>query len=721
MNGKILSIISVSLFVTVFFGIYCFGSNEAYADGPTEVSGIYFSDVTWTLSESPYVVTDDVQIVNDATLTIEAGVNIQYSGAYEILIKGAIIANGEVSNPIIFNSSSADAISGARMLMFKDTDLSDSSLNHLVLENSDISVQIGEETEHNQGEKNNGTLTISHVKISNTIIITDGYDTGAKLTINDANIVSSTIRGTYPRSEEIIIKNSEISNCNIKSDSYNKGITIRDSTVTDSEFTIGCSPANIHIIDSTIKDSNIQEGGGNPVMGPLEITNSKMINTPVNLPAVTLEVSNSIISYSGSYCFIFGNGFIDNSLITGKGQGVALEITGKRGYYIGGNVSITSSTITYNSIGIRIKDFYVISIQNNNIYENALYNIENLAIKDVAAQDNFWGTTDTEEIGDLIFDYYDDINYGKVLNDQFLMDVLDFDSDKDGTKDSADTDDDNDGYLDDVDAFSLDLNEWLDTDGDGTGNNADTDDDNDGYLDDEDAFPLDPNDWVDSDNDGIGNNADTDDDNDGYLDDEDAFPFDPSEWLDTDSDGIGNNADSDDDNDGYSDDKDAFSLDPSEWLDTDIDGIGNNADSDDDNDGHLDEDDAFPLDPSRWKISQEGNGEGNGDDDPDEIDDTVDTDSDGYSDSVDAFPGNPNEWRDTDSDGIGNNADADDDGDGHLDEVDAYPLDKTRWAKSHEDSNNDWMLIALLEAVVIGILLISLIIVGLKLRRKDQV
>jgi subtilisin family serine protease len=44
-----------------------------------------------------------------------------------------------------------------------------------------------------------------------------------------------------------------------------------------------------------------------------------------------------------------------------------------------------------------------------------------------------------------------------------------------------------------------------------------------------------------------------------------------------------------------------------------------------------------------------------------------DTDSDGIPDGRDAFPNNPKEWKDTDEDGIGDNADPDDDNDGMPD------------------------------------------------------
>jgi hypothetical protein len=94
---------------------------------------------------------------------------------------------------------------------------------------------------------------------------------------------------------------------------------------------------------------------------------------------------------------------------------------------------------------------------------------------------------------------------------------VDGDYDQDQIGDSADPDDDNDGHNDDVDAFPLNSNEWLDTDGDGKGNNLDLDDDNDGLADTKEAL--------------LGTNplkADTD--GDGYDDDLDYDPLDPEVW-----------------------------------------------------------------------------------------------------------------------------------------------------------------------------------------------
>jgi beta-glucanase (GH16 family) len=62
-----------------------------------------------------------------------------------------------------------------------------------------------------------------------------------------------------------------------------------------------------------------------------------------------------------------------------------------------------------------------------------------------------------------------------------------------------------------------------------------------------------------------------------------------------------------------------------------------------------------------------------------------DSDDDGVADDIDAFPNDPTETIDTDSDGIGNNADTDDDGDGAADSNDAFPLDSTESLDTDSD------------------------------------
>jgi hypothetical protein len=176
---------------------------------------------------------------------------------------------------------------------------------------------------------------------------------------------------------------------------------------------------------------------------------------------------------------------------------------------------------------------------------------------------------------------------------------------------------------------------------------------------------------------------DEDTDLDGYDDCYDQFPNDPDRWFDygETSDAVAVEVDSSSsglvhsDSDGLADIFDQYPTtnniegygegrDQSEYeLDTDYDGIHNHYDIDDDDDGLIDIYEPFfgtnPLIP--------------------------DSDFDGTLDGLDAFPLDNTESLDTDSDGIGNNADSDDDGDGHFDLLDAFPLDASEWMDSDLD------------------------------------
>ena len=63
----------------------------------------------------------------------------------------------------------------------------------------------------------------------------------------------------------------------------------------------------------------------------------------------------------------------------------------------------------------------------------------------------------------------------------------------------------------------------------------------------------------------------------------------------------------------------------------------------------------------------------------------IDSDADGVRDSQDAFPLDESETVDSDSDGVGNNADTDDDDDGVLDAADAFPLDRDEYVDTDGD------------------------------------
>jgi hypothetical protein len=71
----------------------------------TQVGGTITSNTTWTAANSPYIITDTIQIPENVNLTIEPGVtvNAQSSISTMFLINGIIQAHGTISNKIIFD------------------------------------------------------------------------------------------------------------------------------------------------------------------------------------------------------------------------------------------------------------------------------------------------------------------------------------------------------------------------------------------------------------------------------------------------------------------------------------------------------------------------------------------------------------------------------------------------------------------------------------------
>jgi len=80
------------------------------------------------------------------------------------------------------------------------------------------------------------------------------------------------------------------------------------------------------------------------------------------------------------------------------------------------SATIEFNVIVNNDLGIAIVPTASPSlrIENNNIYDNDLINITNPTGADIAAQNNWWGTTDIDEIEAKIHHYNDDPNVGKV-------------------------------------------------------------------------------------------------------------------------------------------------------------------------------------------------------------------------------------------------------------------------------------------------------------------
>jgi len=62
--------------------------------GQTDVSGVISSNTTWTLANSPYIVTGNILVNEGITLTIEPGVIVKFDSDTYIKMEGTLTAVG---------------------------------------------------------------------------------------------------------------------------------------------------------------------------------------------------------------------------------------------------------------------------------------------------------------------------------------------------------------------------------------------------------------------------------------------------------------------------------------------------------------------------------------------------------------------------------------------------------------------------------------------------
>jgi hypothetical protein len=83
------------ILLTVAFSIFSFANRTLFpAANATYVEDPIMQDTIWTRVDSPFVVSQDITVYPNATLTIEPGVEVKFGGNFSLVISGRLYANG---------------------------------------------------------------------------------------------------------------------------------------------------------------------------------------------------------------------------------------------------------------------------------------------------------------------------------------------------------------------------------------------------------------------------------------------------------------------------------------------------------------------------------------------------------------------------------------------------------------------------------------------------
>ncbi len=355
---------------------------------------------TWTIENSPYIVTGDVIVPSGEILTIKPGVNVLFNNDTKMTVNGKIKAVGTISDTIRFESNDNGFWNGLRL--------------ESTFENNKIIycyfTGVGEN--HYAISSIESKILIRFTHVENCVEGIQLFDLNLseppEMQILNSKINSMHKSGIYiVGNSDAMISGNDIYQCGLGNQYYG---AIQLSTQADS-----------NINTPTIQNNHIHNNGKQG------ITEANILNSGY----IAASIENNIIenNLTGIY-FYNGQGDVDNNIIRNNfeegnpNSGAGVMLYGANSY----------ATFTLNDIYGNFTGFYIINdaganignITNNdnhddgmnkihdNYYQGNLSSIYCNTSQNISAQNNFWGTTNVNEIANSIMDANDNSGTGTV-------------------------------------------------------------------------------------------------------------------------------------------------------------------------------------------------------------------------------------------------------------------------------------------------------------------
>lgn len=211
MNKKLLKKSFVGFMVLTIFALplltlptaTALAYEEHQENSNTYIFGEITEDTIWTKEKSPYIVTGDITVMENSTLTIEPGVEIKFDGySKKMIIEGTLNAIGEKDDYIIFTSNQ-DNPNCWSWYGIKLNGSANSEIKYAIIEyastgiyfdyNSESSINLENSILRNLGK---GVTNIKNSNISYTDFL-DIYSTVFQNIRGNVNITNNNILGKY--------------------------------------------------------------------------------------------------------------------------------------------------------------------------------------------------------------------------------------------------------------------------------------------------------------------------------------------------------------------------------------------------------------------------------------------------------------------------------------------------------------------------------------------
>jgi hypothetical protein len=285
-------IMGLTMVLILFCGLTFFAFLPiAFGQNSTSVGGIVSTDTAWTAANSPYMLTQNVTVSSDATLTIEPGTTI-FSlmdtsdwVPYSIIVQGTIVATGTPANPTNITLTSGQIIFENTSQSYNPQTKAGSTLDGVILQKTALSIssspRIHNVTMSGAGKENVITIYAGAPEISNSSI-TAGVDN-----INLINVKAGSPQ-ILNNNLTAFVDNGLLDLFGVASSNLNRYGTV------DAVFVGGGNPYIYGNVMSRCKDAAIYVRAGNPTIEANLITNNAVTIT-ANFFATPLIKENQYI------------------------------------------------------------------------------------------------------------------------------------------------------------------------------------------------------------------------------------------------------------------------------------------------------------------------------------------------------------------------------------------------------------------------------------------